>query len=214
MSAILPNCASYAHRRARGCLRVNYARIWPRSNRSAPYPLVIGRAAARDGAVHQSVSDRWRLRPAPPPVPRKYVSNRVAEMVSAFMHQKCWAFTAETGIYLSSKPSFGNCASLDPAVCNGQAWVADSDRSQELSLRRLRRRAAALYSLIESAKLNGLNPQLYIADVLARIADHPARHIADLLPWNWKAIDITRAAALGRPDTARGRRRAQTRSAA
>jgi hypothetical protein len=36
------------------------------------------------------------------------------------------------------------------------------------------RRAAALYSLIESAKLNGLNPQHYLADVLARIADHPA----------------------------------------
>jgi len=35
--------------------------------------------------------------------------------------------------------------------------------------------AAALYSLIESAKLNGLNPQYYLADVLARIADHPAR---------------------------------------
>ena len=43
-------------------------------------------------------------------------------------------------------------------------------------------RAAALYSLIETAKLNGLNPQLYIADVLARIADHPARHITDLMP--------------------------------
>jgi hypothetical protein len=46
------------------------------------------------------------------------------------------------------------------------------------------RRAAALYSLIESAKLNGLNPQHYLADVLARIADHPARRIAELLPWN------------------------------
>src|SRR3954453_18015856 len=56
------------------------------------------------------------------------------------------------------------------------------------------RRAAALYSLIESAKLNGLNPQLYIADVLARIGDHPARRIADLLPWNWKTAEITRAA--------------------
>ncbi len=42
-----------------------------------------------------------------------------------------------------------------------------------------------MYSLIESAKLNSLNPQLYIADLLTRIADHPARHIAELLPWNW-----------------------------
>jgi transposase len=47
------------------------------------------------------------------------------------------------------------------------------------------RRAAAIYSLIESAKLNGLDAQNYLADVLARIADHPARRISELLPWNW-----------------------------
>lgn len=52
-----------------------------------------------------------------------------------------------------------------------------------------------MYSLIESAKLNDLNPQLYITDVLARIADHPARHIDDLLPWNWQPAFADRAAA-------------------
>ena len=57
------------------------------------------------------------------------------------------------------------------------------------------RRAAAIYSLIESAKLNGLNPQHYLADLLARIADHPARRIAELLPWNWQPLDANRAAA-------------------
>jgi hypothetical protein len=57
------------------------------------------------------------------------------------------------------------------------------------------RRAAAIYALIESAKLNRLNPQHYLADVLARIADHPARRIAELLPWNWQPVDTTRAAA-------------------
>jgi transposase len=57
------------------------------------------------------------------------------------------------------------------------------------------RRAAAIYSLIESAKLNGLNPQHYLADLLVRIADHPARRIAELLPWNWQSLDTTRAAA-------------------
>ena len=56
-------------------------------------------------------------------------------------------------------------------------------------------RAAALYSLIETAKLNGVNPQHYLADLLARIADHPARQIAELLPWNWKPLDLTRSAA-------------------
>ena len=56
-------------------------------------------------------------------------------------------------------------------------------------------RAAAMYSLIETAKLNGINPQHYLADVLTRIADHPARHIAELLPWNWQLIEAPRAAA-------------------
>jgi transposase len=57
------------------------------------------------------------------------------------------------------------------------------------------RRAAAIYSLIESAKLNRLNPQHYLTDLLVRIADHPARRIAELLPWNWQPLDATRAAA-------------------
>ena len=56
-------------------------------------------------------------------------------------------------------------------------------------------RAAAIYSLSETAKLNRRNPQHYLADVLARIADHPARKIADLLPWNWTPADLQRAAA-------------------
>jgi transposase len=54
--------------------------------------------------------------------------------------------------------------------------------------------AAAIYSLIESAQLNGPNPQHYLADILARIADHPARRV-ELLPWNWQPLDATRAAA-------------------
>ena len=47
------------------------------------------------------------------------------------------------------------------------------------------RRAAAIYTLITTAKLNDVDPQAWLADVLARIADHPAKRIADLLPWNW-----------------------------
>ena len=45
-------------------------------------------------------------------------------------------------------------------------------------------RAAAMYSLIGSAKLNGLDPELYLRTVLANIADHPITQIQDLLPWN------------------------------
>jgi len=45
-------------------------------------------------------------------------------------------------------------------------------------------RAAAMYTLIETAKLNGLDPEAYLRDVLDRIADHPINRIAELLPWN------------------------------
>jgi hypothetical protein len=57
------------------------------------------------------------------------------------------------------------------------------------------RRAATLYSPIESFKLNSLNPQLYLADVLVHIADHPARHIVEFLFWKWQRAIIDRAAA-------------------
>jgi transposase len=47
------------------------------------------------------------------------------------------------------------------------------------------RRAACLYTIIETAKMNGINPEAYLADVLARIANHPIRQIDALLPWRW-----------------------------
>jgi hypothetical protein len=45
-------------------------------------------------------------------------------------------------------------------------------------------RAAAIYSLVTSAKLNGMDPETYLRYVLEHIADHPIKHIEELLPWN------------------------------
>ena len=56
-------------------------------------------------------------------------------------------------------------------------------------------RAAAIYSLVETAKLNGLDPQAYLQDVLTRIADHPINRIDELLPWNFAQAAQKRRAA-------------------
>ena len=48
------------------------------------------------------------------------------------------------------------------------------------------RRAAAMYSLIVTAKMNGVDPEAWLADVLSRIAGHPAHRLDELLPWNWR----------------------------
>ena len=48
-------------------------------------------------------------------------------------------------------------------------------------------RAAAMYTLIVTAKLNDVDPQAWLADVLARIAELPHTRVHELLPWNWKA---------------------------
>ena len=55
--------------------------------------------------------------------------------------------------------------------------------------------AAAIYSLIVTAKLNDVDPQAWLADVLARIAGHPAHRIDELLPWNWWSSSAPRIQA-------------------
>jgi transposase len=57
------------------------------------------------------------------------------------------------------------------------------------------RRAAAIYTLIGTAKLNDVDPQTWLADVLARLPDHPAKRIHELLPWNWRRKTLAAEAA-------------------
>jgi transposase len=60
-----------------------------------------------------------------------------------------------------------------------KAWLfAGSDRGGD--------RAAFMYGLIVTAKLNDVDPQAWLADVLARIAGHPVQKIDELMPWNWR----------------------------
>jgi transposase len=55
-------------------------------------------------------------------------------------------------------------------------------------------RAAAIYTLIETCKMNDVDPQAWLADVLARLPDHPASKLTELLPWTWKATQQSKTA--------------------
>ena len=72
-------------------------------------------------------------------------------------------------------PPSAPCAALPSEGATGPFCGSDSGGQ----------RAAVFYTLIETAKLNDVDPKAWLADVLARIADHPASRIADLLPWSW-----------------------------
>jgi transposase len=68
-----------------------------------------------------------------------------------------------------------------------KAWLfAGSERGGE--------RAALMYTLLQTAKLNNIDPNAWLADVLARINDHPINRIDDLLPWNWRTASVKLAA--------------------
>jgi transposase len=48
-------------------------------------------------------------------------------------------------------------------------------------------RAAAIYSLVQTCRLNNVDPHAWLADVLARLPDHPAKRVSELTPWAWQA---------------------------
>lgn len=85
-------------------------------------------------------------------------------------------------IFLSAKQPLGERSGL-----GRKSWLfAGSDRGGD--------RAAIMYTLICTAKLNDIDPQAWLADVLKRIAEHPVQRLDELLPWNWKAEQLQKAA--------------------
>ena len=68
---------------------------------------------------------------------------------------------------------------MRPLVIGRRNWTfAGSDRGAE--------NAATIMTIVETAKLNDLNPQAYIADLLSRLPDHKINRLDELLPWKWK----------------------------
>lgn len=70
---------------------------------------------------------------------------------------------------------------------NRKSWLfAGSERGGQ--------RAATMYTLIVSAKMNDIDPQAWLADVLARLPNMPVSRVPELLPWYWKAQPLSKAA--------------------
>jgi transposase len=108
--------------------------------------------------------------------------SRHAEVAKAmdYMLKRWTAFTRgldEGRIYLTNNAAE---RALRGIALGRKSWLfAGSDRGGE--------RAAVIYTLIQTAKLNDVDPQVWLADVLARINDHTIHKLTQLLPWNWKA---------------------------
>jgi transposase len=142
---------------------------------------INGQSAERRRAVRQELSaplvadlERW-LREQRPKLSR---GNDLAKAMD-YMLKRWPAFTRfldDGRICLSNNAAE---RALRGIALGRKSWLfAGSDRGGL--------RAAAIYSLIVTAKLNNVDPQAWLADVLARIAEHPAHRIDQLLPWNWQ----------------------------
>jgi transposase len=142
---------------------------------------INGRSAEERLAVRRELSaplvatlEAW-MRQERPKLPR---GNDVAKAMD-YMLKRWTAFTRflEDGrICLSNNAAE---RALRGIALGRKSWLfAGSDRGGA--------RAAAMYSLIVTAKMNDIDPQAWLADVLTRIADHPVHRLDELLPWNWR----------------------------
>jgi hypothetical protein len=151
---------------------------------------INGRSAEERRAVRQDLSaalvadlEAW-MREERPKLPR---GSDVAKAMDYML--KRWAafsrFLDDGRICLSNNAAE---RALRGIALGRKSWLfAGSDRGG--------RRAAAMYSLIVTAKMNDIDPQAWLADVLARVAGHPASRLDELLPWNWRpAAAVSRAA--------------------
>ncbi len=77
---------------------------------------------------------------------------------------------------------------IRPLTLGGRNWTfLGSDTGAD--------RAAVFYTIIQTCRLNEINPEEYLADLIARIADHPAKKLEELLPWNWRPQSARAAVA-------------------
>lgn len=115
--------------------------------------------------------------------------NKVAKAIN-YMFEKRGRWQAFTAFLEDGRICLTNNAAeraLRGVALGRKSWLfAGSERGGG--------RAAAMYTLIVTAKMNDIDPQAWLADVLARLPDMPVSRVHELLPWNWKALSLPQAA--------------------
>jgi hypothetical protein len=83
-------------------------------------------------------------------------------------------------------PTVSGQGTVCPAKSNGLLSMTDDGDSSSSDTGG--DRAAIMYTIIETAKMNNLNPEAYLYDIITCIAEHPINKIDQLLPWNWTTL--------------------------
>jgi transposase len=130
---------------------------------------------------------------------RQTLSAPLVADLEAYMHEQCAKLSRGHDLAKAMNYMFRRWNSFRRFLDDGRVCL--SNNAAERALRGIAlgrkswlfcgsdrggRRAAAMYSLIVSAKMNNVDPQAWLADVLTRIATHPAHRLDELLPWGWE----------------------------
>ena len=122
------------------------------------------------------------------PISKRGCGKRGPSSRVAVMSPRRWTTCSSAGLLTRFLDDGRICLSNNAAeralrgiALGRKSWLfAGSDRGGQ--------RAAAMYSIIVTAKMNDVDPQAWLADVLTRIAEHPAHRLDELLPWNWRPL--------------------------
>jgi transposase len=131
---------------------------------------------------------------------RQALSKPIVEKLHAYLQEKRLAFSRTHDLHKAMGYMLKRWAAFTLFLEDGRVCL--SNNAAERALRGIAlgrkswlfcgsdrggQRAAAMYSLIVTCKMNEVDPHAWLCDVLTRIATHPAHRIDELLPWNWKA---------------------------
>jgi transposase len=129
---------------------------------------------------------------------RKEHAQPLLEQLKAFLEASLRQVSGKSALAKAIRYALSRWGALSRYISNGRLEMSNNAAERAMKPPVLGRknylfcgsdaggkRAACMYTIIETCRMNGIDPQAYLADVLARIADHPIHKIDDLLPWRW-----------------------------